>query len=132
MVSEYWFAGTTRAYWWWTALLMGAYLGTIVLGALYGRSIDSLQMRAAFVLLPVLPVSGYVWLEYRRILATDELRQRVELEAATLALAIGVPVLLAFGLLDDADVLEMDALLSTPLLLAVYLCAQWWAHRRYQ
>ena len=36
-------------------------------------------------LLPVLPVSGYVWLEYRRILATDELRQRVELEAATLA-----------------------------------------------
>jgi hypothetical protein len=132
MVSEYWFAGTTRTYWWWTALLMGAYVGTIVLGALYGRNIDSLGMRAAFVLLPVLPVSGYVWLEYRRILATDELRQRVELEAATLALAIGVPVLLAFGLLDDADILEMDALLSTPLLLTVYICAQWWAHRRYQ
>lgn len=132
MVSDYWFAGTTRAYWWWTALLMAAYVGTIVLGALYGRSIDSLVLRSAFVLLPVLPVSGYVWLEYRRILATDELRQRVELEAATLALAIGVPVLLTFGLLDDADILEVGALLSTPLLLTVYICAQWWAHRRYQ
>ena len=132
MVSDYWFAGTTRAYWLWTTLLMVSYVGTVVLGALYGKSIDSLPARAAFVLLPVLPVSGYVWLEYRRILATDELRQRVELEAATLALAIGVPVLLAFGLLDDSDILEVDALLSTPLLLTVYICAQWWAHRRYQ
>lgn len=132
MICEYWFAGTTRTYWWRTALLMAAYVGTIVLGGLVGKRIDSLLLRAALVLLPVVPVAGYVWLEYRRILATDELRQRVELEAATLALGIGVPVLLAFGLLDDAGVLEFDALLATPLLLTVYVVAQWWVHRPYQ
>lgn len=132
MICEYWMAGTTPAYWRKTALLMAAYVATIVLGGLAGPRVDSLLLRAALALLPVLPVSGYVWLEYRRILATDELRQRVELEAATLALGVGVPVLLAFGLLDDAGVLELDALLATPLLLTVYVCAQWWVHRRWQ
>ena len=132
MICEYWLAGTTRAYWWRTALLMTAYVGTIVLGGLAGPRIDSLLLRSALVLLPVLPVSGYVWLEYRRILATDELRQRVELGAATLALGMGIPVLLAFGLLDDADILQVDALLATPLLLTVYIGAQWWAHRPWQ
>src|SRR5690606_7688252 len=95
------------------------------------HGIESLPLRAGLALLPVLPVAGYVWLEYRRILATDELRQRIEMEAATLALGIGVPVLLAFGLLDDAGVLEVDSLLATPLLLTVYVCAQWWVHRPY-
>lgn len=132
MICEYWTAGTTRAYWWRAGLLMAAYLGAIVLATIAGPRIDSLALRAVLVLLPVIPVSGYVWLEYRRILATDELRQRVELEAATLAFAIGIPVLLAFGLLADAGILEVHALLATPLLLTVYVCAQWWAHRPYR
>ncbi|HEY6545153.1 MAG TPA: hypothetical protein VIZ64_09675 [Dokdonella sp.] len=132
MLGEYWMAGTTRTYWWRASLLMVGYVGAIVLATIAGPRIASLPLRALLVLLPVIPVSGYVWLEYRRILATDELRQRVELEAATLALAIGVPVLLAFGLLADAGILEVPALLATPLLLTVYVCAQWWVHRPYR
>ena len=89
-------------------------------------------MRAALALSPVLPVVGFVWLEYQRILGTDELRQRMELEAAMVALAIGVPVLLTLGLLDDAGLVRVPSLLATPALLLVYLLAQVWAQRRYR
>ena len=83
-------------------------------------------------LLPAVLIIGFVLLEFRRVRNTDELRQRMELEAGMLTLAVAVPVLTALGLLDDAGLLEVPLLISVPVLMGIYLTAQAWAHRRYR
>lgn len=132
MLREFFCAGTTPRYWRLSALLMLLYLGSIALALVYGPHFAAPPARAAASLAPVLPVIGFVVLEFRRIRATDELRQRIELEAATSALAAGVPLLLAFGLLDDAGVVSVRMIFASPLLIGLYLLAQLWAHRRYR
>ena len=131
MIGEYWFAGTTRQYWLLSSLFMAVYVLAMLVGTQYADAFP-LPLRAAAALLPVFPVSGFVWLEFRRIRATDELRQRMELEAAMLTLAIGTLTLLALGLLDEAGLLDIELLLATPVLMGIYVVAQVWAHRRYQ
>jgi hypothetical protein len=132
MMKEFWFAGATRSYWLLSTALMAAYLATIHFALQLAPELEPVLLRAAAVLSPVFPVAGFVWLEYRRIRGTDELRQRMELEAGMLALAICVPTLLALGLLDRANLLDIDLLLATPVVLAAYVLAQLWAHRRYR
>jgi hypothetical protein len=132
MLREFFCAGTTPRYWRLSALLMVLYLGSIVLALVFGPSFTTPWVRAAMALAPVPPVFGFVVLEFRRIRATDELRQRIELEAATLALAIGVPLLLALGLLDGAGVVAVRMIFASPVLIGVYMLAQLWAHRRYR
>ncbi|HEY6941174.1 hypothetical protein [Dokdonella sp.] len=132
MIRDYLCAGTTPRYWRLSALLMLLYLGTIVLALVYGPRFAAPSARVAAAVAPVLPVVGFVVLEFRRIRATDELRQRIELEAATSALAAGVPLLLALGLLDGAGVMPVRMIFASPLLIGVYMLAQLWAHRRYR
>ncbi|MGN6521443.1 MAG: hypothetical protein ACTHK2_18710 [Dokdonella sp.] len=132
MFRDYFCAGTTPRYWRLTAVLMLLYLGGIAVAFRFGPGFTSPFARATAALAPVPPVLGFVLLEFRRIRATDELRQRIELEAATSALALGVPLLLALGLLDGAGVLAVRMILASPLLIGIYLLAQLWAHRRYR
>lgn len=132
MWREFFCAGTNRRYWWLSGLLMVVYVGAILLSAKLGKTIAGPLPRTAVALAPVLPVIGFVLLEFGRIRATDELRQRIELEAATSALAFGIPLLLALGLLDDAGIVDVDLLAAPLLLLAVYVLAQVRAHWRYR
>jgi hypothetical protein len=132
MLREYFCAGTTPRYWRLSALLMVLYLGTIALALVFGPGFTTPWARAAAALAPVPPVLGFVVLEFRRIRAADELRQRIELEAATTALALGIPLLLALGLLDGAGVLPVRMILASPALIGVYLLAQLRAHWRYR
>jgi hypothetical protein len=132
MWREYFCAGANRRYWWLSGLLMVVYVGAILFSTKFGRAVAAPMPRMALVLAPVPPVIGFVALEFARIRATDELRQRMELEAATSSLALGIPLLLALGLLDDAGFTHIGLLLATPLLLAIYVVAQLWAHWRYR
>ena len=132
MFRDYFCAGTTPRYWRLTALLMVLYLGGIALAFVFGPDSTTAGARAAAALAPVPPVLGFVALEFRRIRATDELRQRIELEAATSALAFGVPLLLALGLLDGAGIVHVRMIFAAPALIGIYLVAQLWAHRRYR
>lgn len=132
MWREYFCAGTSRRYWWRMAGLMTLYLGAIVLAVRHVHAVESPLARAAVALAPVLPVIGFVLLEFQRIRVTDELRQRIELEACMIALAIGVPLLLALGLLDQAGVVQVRMFLAAPVLLAIYVPAQVVAHWRYR
>jgi hypothetical protein len=132
MLREYFCAGTTPRYWRLSALLMTLYLGSIALALVFGPGFTTPWARAAAALAPVPPVLGFVVLEFRRIRVADELRQRIELEAATTALALGIPLLLALGLLDGAGVLPVRMILASPALIGVYLLAQLRAHWRYR
>jgi len=132
MWREFFCAGTNRRYWWSSAALMVVYVGAILFSVKFGKTISAPLPHIAAALAPVPPVIGFVALEFARIRATDELRQRIELEAATLALALGIPLLLALGLLDDAGIAHPGALTAPLLLVVVYVLAQLWAHWRYR
>jgi hypothetical protein len=132
MWREFFCAGTTRRYWWLSGALMVVYVGAILFSVKFGKTIVAPLPRMAVALAPVPPVIGFVALEFERIRATDELRQRIELEAATSALAFGIPLLLALGLLDDAGIVHVGALAAPLLLVVVYVLAQLWAHWRYR
>ncbi|TXG80656.1 MAG: hypothetical protein E6R11_00695 [Rhodocyclaceae bacterium] len=131
MWKDFWFAGATRNYWVLSSLLMLGYVLAITLGV----QLDSgwpMSIRVLAALVPALLIIGFVVLEFRRIRNTDELRQRMELEAGMLTLAVSVPLLSAIGLLDDAGIMEVPFLMSVPALMLIYIAAQAWAHRRYQ
>lgn len=132
MWREYFCAGTNRRYWWRMALLMALYLGAILLSVQPVHAVASPFIRAAVALAPVLPVIGFVLLELQRIRSTDELRQRIELEACMITFAVGVPLLLAAGLLDNAGIVHVGMFLAAPLVLAIYVPAQLLVHWRYR
>lgn len=132
MLKDFWFAGADRRYWRGSAVMTLAYAATLLVSQEFAPTLQPTALRVFAVLSPVLPLLGFTWLEYRRIRATDELRQRMELEAGMLTLAICVPLLLGIGLLDEAGLIEADVLASIALLVTVYLLAQLWAHRRYR
>jgi len=132
MWREYLCAGTSRRYWWQMTLLMTLYVGTILFAVQQLHAPGSPFARVAVALAPVLPVVGFVLLELRRIRATDELRQRIELEACMITLAVGVPLLLAFGLLDEAGIVHIGLFMAAPIVLAIYVPAQMFAHWRYR
>ena len=132
MWREYFCAGTSRRYWWQMSLLMTVYVGAILLAVQHLHALGSPLGRAAAALAPVLPVVGFVLLEIQRIRGTDELRQRIELEACMITLAIGVPLLLAFGLLDEAGIVHASLFMAAPIVLAIYVPAQLFAHWRYR
>jgi hypothetical protein len=114
------------------ALLMTLYAGAILLAVQHLHALGSPLTRAAVALAPVLPVVGFVLLEFQRIRATDELRQRIELEACMISLATGVPLLLALGLLDEAGIVHVGLFMAAPIVLAIYVPAQLFAHWRYR
>lgn len=131
MLREFWFAGANRSYWVLSTILMLAY----VLAMVFDVQLDPatpLPLRVLAALLPAILIIGFVVLEFRRIRKTDELRQRMELEAGMLTLAIAVPVLTGVGLLDDAGLIDVPFLMAVPVLMGIYIAAQAWAHRRYQ
>ena len=131
MWKDYWFAGATRSYWVLSTTLMLAYVLAMLLDVHLDSGASTL-FRVLAALLPAVLIIGFVLLEFRRVRNTDELRQRMELEAGMLTLAVAVPVLTALGLLDDAGLLDVPLLISVPVLMGIYLTAQAWAHRRYR
>lgn len=132
MLGEFLCAGATRRYWTLSVMLALLFFGAMHVSLAIAPHVTALVLRVPGVLLPLLPLGGLVYLEYRRIRATDELRQRMELEACMLTLAAGVPLLLSFGLLAKASLIHVDPLLATPLLAATYVLAQLRAYWRYR
>ncbi len=132
MLREIWYEGSTRRYWWATALLMLAYVPACILAITRIDGIQSLPLRILAALAPMPFVLAFGWLEYHRIRRTDELRQRMELEAGMLALGVSFLVLTAVGLLDNAGIVHVPLLLAIPLMSLIYIVAQVVAHRRYR
>lgn len=132
MFKELWCAGATRRYWWALAILAVTYVPTLLFALSTMKSIESPAWRALAALTPLPFLLAGVYLEYVRIRRTDELRQRMELEAGLLALVVSVVVVMALGLLDDAGVIELPLLFAPPVMCVAYVGAQVWAHRHYQ
>lgn len=96
--------------------------------------VDSNLLRALIALLPVAPIVFVVRAMVRKLLDGDELEQRMQLEAISIA-SISVGLLsFAAGFLHVAGVFHFDhaLLMVLPALFLAYGMALLWVRRRYQ
>ena len=129
MLSEYWLAGTTRSYWVMSSLLMAVYVVAMLAGTHYADTFPS-PLRALAALFPLLPVVGFVWLEFRRIRATDECVSAWKWRRNA-TVAIGTLSLLAWAC-STRPACGYRTVVRHAGLMGIYVVAQVWAHRRYQ
>jgi hypothetical protein len=100
------------------------------------KRVDEPLLRAALALLPVAPIALVLRSVIRYIRDVDEMQQRIELEATSLATALVSLLYLAGGFLQTAKVIELRAgmtmLMVFPLICAVYGIAKIFVVRRYR
>jgi uncharacterized membrane protein HdeD (DUF308 family) len=97
------------------------------------KHVHAWPLRTVIALLPVVPIGFVVRAMVRLVLASDELEQRVQLEAISIAsLSVGL-LSFAAAFLHAAGLLPVENLLMLvlPALFAVYGLAVWWVKRRY-
>lgn len=115
-------------------LLMAIYVALIVFVWPHARTTSSLPLRALFALLPTLPVLGVIAVMARRVLRSDELEQRIHMNALGIATAIVCVASLVGGFLAAAHVVAFDGdvlIWIFPLVCVSYGAARWLLARRY-
>jgi hypothetical protein len=98
------------------------------------RSIPSLPWKIALALAPVVPVVMAIWLVAKRVMRSDELEQRLQLLALSVATGMICALTLAGGFLCASGVLALDGdvlLWIAPILSIVYGVTHLWLRRRY-
>jgi len=116
------------------ALLMAIYIVLLLLLWPLAKQTTALAPKVLFTLAPVAPMIAALWLIARRVMASDELQQRVDLIAMSTATGVISAVSLAAGFLcaTGAIVLDGDVLIwIMPALALVYSATRWIVGRRY-
>jgi hypothetical protein len=115
-------------------LLMVVYLVLLLLLWPLAKTTPSPTLKAAYALLPLLPMIAVLWLIARRIMASDELQQRLHLIALSAATGVISAVSLAGGFLSATHVVALDGdvlIWIMPGLALVYAATRWLVGRRY-
>ena len=119
----------------WPALI-GYSLALFLSLWLLRRGIDPLPLRALVAVLPVLPLALMMRAALRYLREIDELQRRIETEAIGIASLLVSLLFFAGGLLQKAQVFDVDAGVAMiwvfPLLCAIYAIAKIFLTRRYQ
>ena len=115
-------------------LLMSVYVALIFFVWPYAKTAANLPLRALFALLPTVPVIGVVMVMAWRVLGSDELEQRIHMNALGIATAIVCVASLVGGFLAAAHVVALDGdvlIWVFPLVCVSYGASRWWLARRY-
>lgn len=115
-------------------LLMSVYVALILFVWPYAKTASSLPLRALFAVLPALPVIGVIMAMAWRVLGSDELEQRIHMNALGIATAIVCVASVVVGFLAMAHVVALggDALFWVfPLVCLSYGASRWLLARRY-
>lgn len=99
------------------------------------RGIESVPLRALVAVLPVLPIALIMRAALRYLREVDELQRRIETEAIGVASLLVSMLYFAGGLLQKAEVIDLDAAAAMiwvfPLLCGTYGIAKMILTRRY-
>lgn len=113
---------------------MAAYMLLLSVSRLLLSYEQAVPLKVLIALLPVLPIVFVVRAMVRRIMASDELERRLQLEAISIAsMSVGL-LSFAAAFLRGAGLLPIDnaLMLVLPALFGTYGIAQWWVRRRYR
>ncbi len=107
------------------------YFAAVIVSALVTKQMEPGLLRLLVAALPLPAILWMAWAELRRLRKRDELRQRIELEAMTVAFAM------SFGLVITLTFLDMNGAIDVPITIAGLLMAvcwggaQMWVRMRY-
>ena len=125
---------TNRQYRVQVLVLMAIYVVLVALEWPYAKHAASSAVKAVLALLPTLPVVLVIWLMARRVMASDELEQRLHLVALSVATGIVAALSLVGGFLAASHVVDFDGdvlIWVFPALCVTYGIARLLIARRY-
>lgn len=114
------------------ALPTTAYFASVLLATWLIRGVEPGALRTALALLPVPAILWMAHTELRRLRRRDELRQRIELEAMTIAFSLSFCAIATLALLDLFGVFDVRLPFATVVMAACWTGAQWWVRARYR
>lgn len=115
-------------------LLMLVYIGLFALSWPQVHATNSVALRLGLALMPLVPMCGALWLVAMDIVDGDELQQRVNLVALSIASAIVAALSFAAGVLCAARLIVLggdDLMWVLPALAFTYVAARWSVGRHY-
>lgn len=114
---------------------MGGYLLAVFISVWLLRHVELLPLRVLLALLPIPPVALAIAAMVRYIREVDEMQQRIELQAVSIATALVSLLYLTGGFLQSAKVIDLRAstvmLMVFPLVCGVYGLTKFVVARRY-
>ncbi|HZP64949.1 MAG TPA: hypothetical protein VFB32_01455 [Rudaea sp.] len=113
---------------------MAVYVGLVLLVWPHARTATAMALKVAFALAPTLPVLVVIWFMARRVMQSDELQQRVDLVALSVATGVVSALSLAAGFLNAAHVIAVDGdilMWVFPAICIVYGATRLWVGKRY-
>ncbi len=109
-----------------------AYFASVLVAALLSERVDTGVQRMLIGVLPLPALAWMAWVELRRLRRRDELRQRIELEAMTIAFAISFGVVAALTFIALYGAIELPLHVATFIMAACWIGAQVWVRARYR
>ena len=114
--------------------VMAVYVALMFLEWPHVRDPVSLPVKVVLALIPVVPMIAVLWLIAKRVMASDELEQRLYLSALGIAAAVVCTLSLIGGFLAASHVIALDGdvlIWVFPLLSTCFGAAHVWLGRRY-
>jgi hypothetical protein len=108
------------------------YVASVVAAALLSKRMDPGVLRILAALIPLPSIAWMAYAEMRRLRRRDELRQRVEVEAMTIAFSVSFCVIAMLTFLDLFDALKVSLPVAAIVMAACWIAAQLWVRLRYR
>jgi hypothetical protein len=110
----------------------GLYLASVIAASLLSQTIEPGPLRNLCALLPVPSILFMAHAELQRLRGRDELRQRIELEAMTIAFSVSICAITMLAFLDLLAGVAITMPAAALLMAASWIGAQLWTRLRYQ
>ncbi|MBN8481275.1 MAG: hypothetical protein J0L88_06740 [Xanthomonadales bacterium] len=108
-----------------------AYFACVIAAAVLSERTGSATLRVLAGMLPLPALAWMAWVELKRLRRRDELRQRIELEAMTIAFAISFGIVAALTFIGLYGRIELPLHLAALVMAASWIGAQLWVRARY-
>ncbi|MBX3698067.1 MAG: hypothetical protein R3F08_08060 [Dokdonella sp.] len=107
------------------------YLASVIIAALLTKRIEPGAMRTLAAMLPLPSIVYLGYAELRRLRRRDELRQRIEIEAITIAFSVSFCLILMLCFLDLFGAFPVPVSVAAFLMTLCWAGAQLWVRMRY-
>jgi hypothetical protein len=109
-----------------------AYVLSVVGAALLVKEVDTYWLRVLVAAIPLPAIAWLAWAEFSRLRRRDELRQRVELEAMTIAFSVSLFGILMLGYFEMFGVFQVGMQTAAIFMLMCWFGAQLFVRMRYR
>lgn len=108
------------------------YIVSVLVAGVVSKRMDPGALRILVAMIPLPSITWMAYAEMRRLRRLDELRQRVEVEAMTIAFSVSLCVVVMLTFLDLFDALKTSIPVAGLIMCICWAGAQLWVRLRYR